>query len=128
MSSTDGSPDHPTAPGPRPGASAPPPSAPPASAPLTGDWPAQATDAVVDLVATVRDRAITPLLTVVRAVVYGLVIVITALTAVVLLLIATIRLLDIALPGDVWSAYLLLGALFTVVGLILWSKRYAPVG
>ncbi|MGY6500777.1 MAG: hypothetical protein ACXIVQ_07810 [Acidimicrobiales bacterium] len=108
------------------GPTTPAPAGPAASTPLTGDWPAQAADAIVDLVATVRDRTVTPLLTVVRGVVYGLVIMMAAVAAVVLLLIATIRLLDIALPGEVWSAYLLLGSVFTVVGLVLWSKRYSP--
>ena len=34
--------------------------------------------------------------------------------------------LDVYLPGAVWSAYLLIGLLFTMGGLLVWRKRYAP--
>jgi drug/metabolite transporter (DMT)-like permease len=94
-----------------------------AANPLTGDWPAQAADAVVDLVGTVRDRAVEPLLTVVRALVYGIVIVVTATIAVVLVIVALIRGLDLLIPGEVWSAYLVLGAIFTLSGMWFWSRR-----
>ena len=94
-----------------------------ASRPLTGDWPAQAADVVVDLVATVRDRTVGPAQLVARVVVYGVLIVPLACMALVLVLIGLIRALDIAIPGEVWSAYLVLGALFTLVGLFLWGQR-----
>ncbi|MDZ7677612.1 MAG: hypothetical protein U5K29_03565 [Acidimicrobiales bacterium] len=94
-----------------------------AAAALTGDWPAQATDAVVDLVGTVRDRAVEPLLKVARAIVYGLLITVVAITAVVLVVILAIRMLDAYLPGEVWSAYLLLGGVFILAGFICWSRR-----
>ena len=103
------------------GGTTPTPSDPPP--PLTGDWPAQAADAVVNLVGVVRDRTIAPLLTVVRALVYGMVIMLVAIMAIALVLIALVRLLDIALPGEVWSAYLLLGVVMTAAGFFLWSRR-----
>lgn len=103
-----------------------PPEPAPATASLTGDWPTQAADAVVDLVGTVRDRTVEPLLKLARAVVYGLLILIVALTAAVLLIIVGIRVLDVYLPGEVWSAYLLLGSVFTVAGLVCWSRRKSP--
>ncbi|MFP4511582.1 MAG: hypothetical protein ACLFRV_01400 [Acidimicrobiales bacterium] len=96
-----------------------------AAAALTGDWPAQAADAVVDVVGTVRDRAVEPLLKVARAIVYGLLITVVAITAVVLVVILAIRMLDAYLPGEVWSAYLLLGGVFTLAGFICWSRRTA---
>ncbi len=92
-------------------------------APLTGDWPAQAADTVVDVVGSVRERVIEPLLKIARVVVYGLLISVAALVALVLLLIALVRMLDSYLPGEVWSAYLLLGGLFTIGGVFCWSQR-----
>jgi len=46
--------------------------------------------------------------------------------ALVVLVIALIRMLDVYLPGEVWSAYLLLGVVFSVLGLLVWRQRYAP--
>jgi len=43
---------------------------------------------------------------------------------VTLLIIALVRLLD-QLPGGVWLPYLILGGVFTLVGLILWTQRSA---
>ena len=39
--------------------------------------------------------------------------------ALVVLVIALIRMLDVYLPGEVWSAYLLLGVVFSVLGLLV---------
>jgi hypothetical protein len=98
--------------------------APPPVAPaLTGDWPAQAADAVVDLVGTVRDKTVAPLLKVARAVVYGVLIAVVGTMALVLSVIFAIRIIDVYLPGDVWSAYLLLGSIFTLAGFVMWSRR-----
>lgn len=87
------------------------------------EWPAHAADLVVDVVGTVRDKTTTPVLTIARAIVYGTAIVFLAVTALVLLLIALVRFVDAYLPGEVWSAYLLLGTLLTAGGLVLWATR-----
>ncbi len=87
------------------------------------DWGVQATDKFVGLVDKVRDRTTGPLLKVVRAIVYGLIVVVAAVVALLLVLIAFIHLLDGYLPGEVWGVYLILGAVFGLVGLVLWSKR-----
>ncbi|MGH9269040.1 MAG: hypothetical protein ACRD0D_12805, partial [Acidimicrobiales bacterium] len=55
--------------------------------------------------------------------VYGLLAVVMATTALVLFTILGLRLLNAYLPGDVWAAYLLLGGLFTLAGMLLWSFR-----
>lgn len=89
--------------------------------PLSGEWPAQAADAVVSLVDTVRDRTIAPIQTVARGIVYGLVIGTLGLLVSVLVVIGLFRLLDNWLPT--WAVYLILGAVFTGLGLLLWSKR-----
>jgi hypothetical protein len=30
-------------------------------------------------------------------------------------------------PGDVWAAHLIIGGLFSLAGVFLWSKRRAPL-
>jgi hypothetical protein len=47
-------------------------------------------------------------------------------TALVLLVIGGIRVLDVLLPRGVWLPDVILGAIFVVVGLFCWSKRNAP--
>ena len=90
------------------------------------DWADQAADTVVRVVDTVREKTTGQVLTVARAIVYGIIGVFAALVALVVLVIALIRMLDVYLPGEVWSAYLLLGVVFTVGGLLVWRRRYAP--
>ena len=77
----------------------------------------------VDVVEAVRARTTGPLLTAVRALVYGLVIVTAAVAVVVLMAIAAIRALDIAVPGDVWSSHLIAAGVFGGAGAWAWSKR-----
>lgn len=112
MSTGEPTPPSPPPPGPR---------LPPAAG--ASDWPAQAADAIVDTVGKVRDATTGPILTIARGLVYGTAIVILGLTALFLLVIGAVRLLDVYLPGEVWSAYLLLGVVFLASGLFLWSKR-----
>jgi hypothetical protein len=90
------------------------------------DWTEQATDTVVDLVATVRAKATGPALTAARGVVYGLLAALVAVMSLTLLVVGLVRLVDNYLPGDVWAAHLLVGLLFVLVGVILWSQRKAP--
>lgn len=91
-----------------------------------GDWSEQAADAVVKVVGAVRDKTTGPVFTVLRAVVYGLIGVAAVLVALIVLTIALVRLLDVYLPGEVWSAYLLLGIVFSALGWFLWAKRDVP--
>ena len=96
------------------------------SAPGEGDWADQAADTVVRVVDTVREKTTGPVLTAARAIVYGIIGAFAALVALIVLVIALVRMLDVYLPGEVWSAYLLLGIVFAGLGLFVWSKRYAP--
>lgn len=91
-----------------------------------GDWPVQATDAIVNLVGTVRDRTTGPVTTAARGAVFGLFIGVIAIIIVVLLLIALVRLLDEALPSGVWLAYLVLGLAFVGAGALVFRRRRAP--
>ena len=96
--------------------------------PLGGDddWADQAADTVVKVVDAVREKTTGPILTAARAIVYGIIGVFAGLVALIVLTIALVRLVDVYLPGNVWSAHLLIGTLFTVGGLLAWRQRYAP--
>lgn len=95
------------------------------------DWPAQAADTIVRVVATVRDKTTGPALTVARGLVYGLLALVLGTAALVLLAIGSVRLIDAYLPDAVfgeshtWAAHLLVGLVFTGAGAWLWSKRRA---
>jgi hypothetical protein len=87
------------------------------------DWTVQATDTVERLVGTVRAKTTGPALIAARGVVYGLLGAILGVTALVLLAIAAVRVLDVYVPGDVWAAHLIVGVVFTAAGLWLWRGR-----
>lgn len=114
----------------RPGVTGPPPADPPADpvGGLSGDWPAQAADAIVDLVGVVRDKTTGPITRAARAVVFGLFAALVAVAVTVLAIIALIRLLDEVLPSGVWLAYLLLGLVFVGLGGLVYRKRRVPTG
>lgn len=100
--------------------------APSSTAPAVGpepDWTDQVTDLIVDVVDRVHDKTTGPLVQVARAVVYGTVAAVVGVLVLIVGLIVTIRLLDL-IPGDIWTAYVGGGALFTLVGLFMWSKRH----
>ncbi len=89
---------------------------------LPPDWPQRATNTLVDKVDEVRVKTSGPAISVARMVVYGITALPLLVMAIVLLVIGLVRVLDIALDR-VWLAYLILGAVFTLGGLILWAKR-----
>lgn len=100
--------------------------------PLTDpSWPGQLADRIVGVVGTVRDRATSPIVTVARGVVYGLLAGLLGVMAVVLALIALTRglqaLFDLFLSWDraVYLSYLVLGGILCIVGALLMAKRYA---
>ena len=97
-----------------------------ASSLIGGDWPAQAADAIVNAVETVRDRTTTPIMKIARGLVFGVFAGTIIITIAVLAIIGVVRLLDEALPSGVWLPYLILGVLFTVVGGLLFRRRNAP--
>lgn len=98
-------------------------------APSTSDWPAQATDTIVNLVDQVRAKTTGPAITVARGLVFGVIVGVLGLLTGVLLLIFAVRLtteiLDLIWEGaGVWLTYLLYGVLFTVVGAVFFGKRH----
>lgn len=91
--------------------------------PRDPDWPVQAADAVERVVGTIRDKTTVPLTTAARGIVFGLVAGVMGAAVVVLLAVGAVRAIDVYLPEDVWAAHLAVGMFFTLIGLVLWSKR-----
>ena len=92
-------------------------------------WAADLADTVERVVGTVRDKTTKPVVTVTRAIVYGLLAAILGVVAIVLLLIAATRglqaLLDLFLsrPRAVYVSYLAIGGILSLAGLFLLRKR-----
>ena len=93
------------------------------------DWPAQAADTIEQVVGSVRDKTTGPAITVARAVVYGTFAALVGAACLLLLVIASVRMLDSYLPDAVfgeehmWAAYLILGLVFVITGAVLWHRR-----
>ncbi|MGH9118517.1 MAG: hypothetical protein ACRD0A_11795 [Acidimicrobiales bacterium] len=87
------------------------------------DWPAQATAQIVKTVDLVRTKTTEPAVHVARAVVYGLVIAVLAVAAAALAGIMLLRFVDIWVPGDVYWAYLIVGGVVLIAGIVAWSLR-----
>ena len=94
-----------------------------ASSLLGEDWPAQTADTIERVVGSIRSKTTEPVERIARVLVYGLLAAVLGVAALVLLTVAAVRVVDVYLPGEVWSAHLLVGAAFTLAGLLLWSKR-----
>jgi hypothetical protein len=78
-------------------------------------------DNVVD---TLHDRVIRPILLVGRSVAFSFIIAFSLLVVAVALCVALLRLLDVyAFPEHQWASWALLGLLFTVGGLVIWRNR-----
>ncbi len=92
------------------------------------DWTTDLLDRLDHYIDVVRSNTTDRLVRIARLVVFGVIAVIVGSMAGVLALIALVRLLDVILPPDVWLPYVVLGAIFLVAGLFLWSKRTAPAG
>lgn len=103
----------------------------PASTSRTDDWPAQAADTIERVVGSVRDKTTGPAITVARAIVYGTFALIVGTVVSVLAAVAFVRLVDVYLPDSVvgeqhtWAAHLVVGAFFTLCGMLAWSRRSA---
>jgi hypothetical protein len=111
------------------------PEIPASSSPPSGsDWPAQATDAIVGLVDSVKDKVNGPATSIARGLVYGTLAALVGTAALVLFLVLLVRgfdilaqvLLDVAdverAGRSTWIAHLVTGLLFLVPGALLWRK------
>lgn len=103
------------------------------------DWPTQATETIVGLVDSVKDKTTGPATTIARAVVYGTLAAIVATAALVLFLVVLVRGFDILAQivldaigiekagRSVWIAHLITGLLFLGPGLLAWRRGIRPV-
>jgi hypothetical protein len=94
------------------------------------DWTVQTADTIDRVVTTIRSKTADPLVGIARGVVFGFLALIVGTMALVLLAIAAIRALIVSLPfGDnrVWAAYLIVGGIFVLAGLLLFRKARARV-
>lgn len=98
--------------------------------PLTDpQWAGNLADAIVRNVGLVRDKTTKPVVTIARAVVFGIIGAVGGLTVALLALIALVRGVVSILewpfthPTAVWATYLVLGGIFCLVGTLLMAKR-----
>ena len=87
------------------------------------DWADQVTDLIVDTVDKVRERTTGPVLEISKGIVQGVVALLILTPILVLFFAGAIRLLNWAIPGDVWIAYAIMGVLMLLLGAFLWSRR-----
>lgn len=87
------------------------------------DWADQVTALIVDSVDKVRDRTTGPVLELAKGLVQAVVAVLVLTPILVVAVAGTVRLINWAVPGDVWIAYAIMGVLLVVLGLFLWSRR-----
>lgn len=105
----------------------------PPPAPVAADWPAQATDQIVNVVDQVRIKTLGPATKAARGAVFGLLAAVLGTTILILAFIALVRgmteLFEWLLPwGGVWLTYLVLGLLLLLAGLAVFRRRYPPGG
>ncbi len=86
-------------------------------------WPESVADTIVDSVIALRKLVMRPVSRIARKIVYGLIAAILALLILLLAIIGLVRLLDAYLPQEVWLVYAILGGVFTIAGLFIWSRR-----
>ena len=100
--------------------------------PLTDpNWAPQLADTIDRYVGLVRDKATSKVVLVVRGLVFGIVILFTLIATITLSVILGIKLLQrivnigglVDTDSSVWVSYVLLGGVFVLVGLFLFTKR-----
>lgn len=107
--------------------------------PSGADWPKQATDAIVNLVDSTKDKVNGPAVAIARGLVYGTLGGIVGLFALVLFLVLLVRGIDVGVDGlldlagaekagrSTWIAHLLTGGLFFLLpGIWAWRKATHP--
>lgn len=89
---------------------------------MPSDWAAEAAGRIEAVVAAVRAKTVDRAVVLARLLVFGFVGAVMGLTGLILVVILAVRALDTVLPRSVWLADMVLGCLFVVAGLVLWSK------
>jgi hypothetical protein len=95
------------------------------------DWVTQATKYMTGLVDNLHDAAVVPITTIVRAIVFGTLVLIAGLAAAVLFSAGLFRVIHVYIhnipgaPDGIWLTYLAAGAIFVIASLFCWTKRKA---
>jgi hypothetical protein len=105
---------------------------------VTSDWPKQATDSIVRVVDSVRDKTAGPAVTAARGIVYGSILAFLALPLFILLLVGAMRAVErglimigesrniSALLQPMWLVYAIFGLFFFLLGRRFWAKARKP--
>lgn len=91
----------------------------------TDDWITALTAKLEQGVGLVRDTATNRVITVIRTIVFGLMAVIIALFALVLLAVMAVRLIFVGTGHRAWLSHGITGMLFLIIGLFLLRLRHA---
>ena len=96
-------------------------------------WADELSDYVVEGVGWLKARTTVPVMTVLRVLVYGLVVAVALVVAIVLGIIGLVRMWDAYVPLSpegrrVWLGYVVLGALLSAVGVVLLARRRTDKG
>jgi len=99
-----------------------------APGPQVAQWAEELTERVVDGVGWVKSHSTLPIVKVLRALVYGLVVIIAVVTAGVLGFIGVVRIWDAYVPVHplgrrVWLGYVVIGGLMFLGGVALLARR-----
>ncbi len=87
------------------------------------DWSAETADTIERLVVSVRDKSVVPAQKAVRGVVFGIIILMLAVVAAVVMFFGAFHLLNRLLPGKAWVVHYLFAAIFFIIGGVLFSRR-----
>lgn len=105
------------------------PSAPTPPAEADQDWPAKATETIVEQVGKIRDKTTGPALKIARYAVFAAFAVSLGTVALIIFIIGAVRVVDVYLPSSVfgethtWAAHSLIGAVLLLAGLFLFFRK-----
>ncbi|MGK2928330.1 MAG: hypothetical protein ACSLFO_02005 [Acidimicrobiales bacterium] len=106
-----------------------PPSASPTPASVDRDWPAKATETIVEQVGKIRDKTTGPALKVARYAVFAAFAVSLGTVALIIFVIGAVRALDVYLPDAVfgethtWAAHSIIGLVLLLAGLVIFARK-----
>lgn len=86
------------------------------------DWAVETVDKLQSVIDKVRSQTTDRLVSISRILVFGLLAAVMGLMSLVLVVIAFIKLVNVVTDRP-WLTYLIVGAIFTGFGLLLWSKK-----
>ena len=95
-----------------------------AQRPAGSDWTVQAADTIDSVVTTIRDKTVLPVTKIARILVYGTLVGLLGLVALILIAVLSVRVLAVYLPfhvglshaRSVWVAHAIVGGLFVIIG------------